>query len=106
MKEKIYLWDSVSHCGLRRCLHGLQCAQCSVDGSDGVGSGGPTSLSSCSSSSFPLSWMLVDNYPWIVLDCMQRMGVGRSTKYIMRWSVKAIWLWWEHVISGSNFVLI
>jgi len=54
LKEKIYLWDSVPHCGLCRCLRGLPCTLCSVDGSDRGGGDGPASLSSCSSSSSPL----------------------------------------------------
>jgi len=114
MKEKIYLWDLVPHYGLHRCLCGLSCTLYLVDGSD---SGGrwqscfiiivfviiiiPTCIMKCLGRH---CWSVAIHW-WHWIECRD-WGSGRNPKYIMRWSVKPIWLWWEHVKGGSNFVLI
>jgi len=74
------------HGVFRRCLHLFLCRLCSVDGSDGRVSGSLASLSPCHHHHSHLYYLifektlLVDNNPWIVLDCMQRVGSWKKSQ--------------------------
>ena len=114
-KKKIYLWDLVSHCGLRCCFRGLRCALCSVGGLDGGRGGGPTSFPSCSSSSYPLAlsniWEDIVGQ-WQSINCIGLYAESEELEEVPNI------LWggaWNQFgcdrnmlcdIGGSNFVLI